>query len=178
MTIVSCQCGKVQVETTGRPILTASCFCNSCQKAGHQFEAMPSAPPVLDDDGGTGFVLYRKDRVQCRAGAEHLAEYRLTPGSATRRVLATCCNTSMFLDFEKGHWLTLYRSRFGATAPPIEMRVMTNDRPAGVVLSDTVPNYGGHSGRFFRKLMLAWLAMGFRRPVMALGRSRRAILRP
>ena len=57
-------------------------------------------------------------------GQEYLEEHRLKPDSPTRRVIATCCNSGMFLDFTKGHWLTMYRNRFPAGAPPLEMRVI------------------------------------------------------
>jgi hypothetical protein len=169
MPMIMCQCGKVRLETAGAPILTAACFCKSCQEAGRQFAALSSAPSVLDADGGTGVVLYRKDRVTCASGLEHLEEHRLKPDSPTRRVLAACCGSPMFLDFTRGHWLALYRNRFAA-APSIEMRVMTNDRPPGVTLPSDVPNHGGHSGKFLRRLVGAWIAMGFRRPVVTLGR--------
>ena len=109
-------------------------------------------------------ILYRKDRVQCVTGRQHLEAHRLQPGSPTRRLVATCCNSAMFLDFTKGHWLSMYRKRFPPGAPPLEMRVMTKDRRAGVELADDVPNYRGHSGRFMLKLITAWIAMGFRRP--------------
>jgi hypothetical protein len=80
--------------------------------------ALAAAPPVRNPDGGTDYLLYRKDRVQCVRGQEHLEAHRLKPESPTRRVIATCCNSAMFLDFTKGHWLTLYRNRFPAAAPP------------------------------------------------------------
>jgi hypothetical protein len=124
----------------------------------------------LDPDGGTGMILYRKDRVQCAMGQEHLEEHRLTPASPTRRVVATCCNSAMFADFTKGHWLSLFRNRFTQGAPPLQMRVMTQDRPAGVELAGDVPNYEGHSGKFMLKLFAAWMAMGFRTPRIAWGR--------
>ena len=72
-----CRCGKVKLEAVGWPILTASCYCASCQEAGSRFEQLPSAPPVLNPDGGTDYVLYRKDRVQCVTGQEYLEERRL-----------------------------------------------------------------------------------------------------
>ena len=56
----TCQCGKVKFEAVGRPIVTASCYCASCQEAGRQFEQLASAPPVLDPDSGTTMILYRK----------------------------------------------------------------------------------------------------------------------
>jgi hypothetical protein len=75
----------------------------------------------------------------------------------------------MFLDFTKGHWLSMYRRRFSTDAPEIEMRVMTKDRRASVALADDVPNYRGHSGRFMMKLLAAWIAMGFRLPNFDVG---------
>ena len=122
----------------------------------------------MDADGGTPIVLYRKDRVACKAGKEHLEEHRLKPDSPTRRVIATCCNSPMFLDFTKGHWLSIYRNRFPDGAPPIAMRIMTKDRRADVVLRDDVPNHDGYPGGFMLKLLFAWIAMGFRRPDMGL----------
>jgi hypothetical protein len=160
----SCRCGKVEFEVVGAPIVSTTCYCTSCQEAGRRFEALPAAPRVLDPDGGTGFILYRKDRVRCARGQENLEEYRLQPDSATRRVVAACCNSAMFLEFTKGHWLTLYRNRFPEGAPPIEMRVMTADRREGVEFADEVPSYAGHTGKFMWKLLAAWIAMGLRRP--------------
>jgi len=167
----TCQCGKVRFEAAGPPILTGSCYCTSCQEAGRQFEQLTSAPPALDTDSGTSFILYRKDRVQCVMGQEHLEEYRLKPESPTRRVIATCCNSAMFLDFTRGHWLSMFRNRFATGAPPLEMRVMTKERRAGVELAHDLPNYSGHSGKFMLKLIAAWIAMGFRRPEIVLGKT-------
>ena len=96
----------MKFEAVGPPILTGSCYCTSCQEAGRQFEQLASAPPVLDPDSGTALILYRKDRVQCVMGQQYLEEHRLKPESPTRRVIAKCCNSAMFLDFTKGHWLS------------------------------------------------------------------------
>jgi hypothetical protein len=166
-----CQCGKVQFEAAGPPILTCSCYCTSCQEAGRQFEQLASAPPVLDADSGTGMILYRKDRAHCVTGQRYLEEHRLKPDSPTRRVIATCCNSAMFLDFTKGHWLSIFRNRFPTNAPPLEMRVMTKERHVGVELSDDLANYNGRSGKFMLKLIAAWIAMGFRRPEITLGKT-------
>jgi hypothetical protein len=163
----SCRCGPVAFETTGKPIMSADCHCQSCQEAGRQFERLPSAPAVLDAYGGIGFVLIRKDRVRCAKGGEKLQEHRLKPDSPTRRVLATCCNSPMFLEFNNGHWLSLYRDRLPDGAAPLEMRVMTMDRREGVELPRDVPNYPRHSGKFMWKLLAAWVAMGFRTPKVA-----------
>jgi hypothetical protein len=167
----ACRCGQVKFEAIGQPILAASCYCASCQEAGSRFEQLPGAPAVLNPDGGTDYVLYRKDRVQCVDGQEYLEEHRLKPDSPTRRLVATCCNSAVFVDFTKGHWLTMYRNRFSAGAPRLEMRVMTQARPDGIELADDLPNYEGHSGKFMLKLIAAWIAMGFRRPEIRLGKS-------
>ncbi len=160
----SCRCGKVEFEMTGAPIVCATCYCTSCQEAGGRFEQIPVGAPVLDTDGGTGFILFRKDRVRCTKGADQLQEHRLKPESTTRRVLATCCNSAMFLEMTNGHWLSMYRNRFSDDAPPLEIRTMTRDRRAGVELADDVPNCASHNGKFMWKLLAAWIAMGFRRP--------------
>ena len=162
--LATCRCGTLKIEATGSPILTAACYCSDCQEAGRQLGQLASAPPVQDSDGGTGYVLYRKDRLQCVAGHEHLKEHRLRPTSPTRRVFATCCNSAMFLDFTKGHWLSVYRNRFPSGAPPLEMRIMTKERRPGVEFADGLPNYAGHSDTFLLRLLGAWVAMGFRRP--------------
>src|ERR1700730_16435466 len=131
------------------------------------------APGVEDGentDAGAK-VLYRKDRVQCMMGQQYLEEHRLKPDSPTRRVIAKCCNSAMFLDFTKGHWLSMFRNRFPTGAPPLEMRVMTKERRVGVELADDMPNYSGHSGKFMLKLIAAWIAMGFRRPEITLGKT-------
>jgi len=70
----------------------------------------------------------------------------------------------MFLDFTKGHWLTVYRGRLANDMPPATMRMMTAERPEGVILPDDMANYPGHSAKFMLKLLRAWVAMGFRRP--------------
>jgi len=80
-------------------------------------------------------------------------------------VVATCCNTPIFMDFTKGHWLSLYRCLWtDATLPPIEMRTMSGDALEGVVLSTDVPNPKRHTFTFFFKLLSAWAAMGFKVP--------------
>jgi hypothetical protein len=167
----SCSCGKVEFEAVGDEIVTAACYCASCQAAGHHFEQLSPSAPVLERDGGTDFILYRKDRVRCSKGEALLREHRLKPESPTRRVLSTCCNTAMFLEFDKGHWLSLYRNRFASGAPPIEVRTMTKDKRRDVVFIDDVPSPATHSASFMWKLLTAWVAMGFRTPTFTYGRT-------
>jgi hypothetical protein len=165
-TSAPCRCGKVELQIVGAPILRGICYCASCQEAGRRHRALSGADAVLAEDGGTDYVLYRKDRVRCVQGGDLLEERRLKPDSATRRMFAHCCNTAMFVDFTRGHWLTVYRGRLGDDIPPATMRIMTAERPEGVILLDDIANYSGLSGKFMLKLLGAWMAMGFRRPAV------------
>jgi hypothetical protein len=100
------------------------------------------APRIVGRNGATQLVLYRKDRIHFTKGTALLKEYRLTPESPTRRIVANCCNTSICLDFTKGHWLSLYSCLWPAhTLPPIQMRTMTSDALEGTILSDDVANH-------------------------------------
>lgn len=164
-TRLTCTCGRVALEVQGEPIISVECLCADCQVAGAYLQSLPGAPPALDRNGATRFVLYRKDRVRCEKGQEHLSEHRLSTESTTRRVIATCCNAPVFLDFAQGHWLSLYGNLWpAATLPAIELRTMTRSRPEGIVLPDDVPNPGTHTFAFYAKLFRAWAAMGFRTP--------------
>ena len=163
-TTLSCRCGGVTMQATGEPIMRSVCYCKSCQAAGRRINALPGAPPVLGQDGGTDYVLYRKDRIRCIVGGDKLDGFRLLPTSPTRRMVASCCNSAMFLDFGKAHWLTVYTGRVPEPRPPLTARVMTAARPDGVVLPNDAPSYPGQAGGFMLKLLKAWLAMGFRVP--------------
>jgi hypothetical protein len=167
MTVARCRCGQVELGVSGPPIAHAVCYCASCQEAGRRLGQLPDATPVLGPDGGTDYLLFRKDRVHCTRGGERLEALRLMPDSPTRRLVAGCCNTPMFLDFSKGHWLSLYRGRVEGPVPPLEMRIMTAEKPEGAALADDVPAYPGRAGKLIWKLMIAWAAMGFRIPRVA-----------
>ncbi len=167
MTLAVCRCGEVTIELTGDPIESATCYCESCRTAGLGFERDLGAPQTVNADGGVDYCLYRKDRVQIGQGIHRLREYRLKPHSPTRRVVASCCGSPMFADYTKGHWLTLYRNRITGYPPKSQVRVMTKDKPENVELSGTVPTYETLSPGLMVKLLVAWAAMGFRRPKIA-----------
>ncbi len=61
----TCRCGKVKLLITGEPILRGICYCKSCQEAGRLHHVNTGADAVLGKDGGTDYVLYRKDRARC-----------------------------------------------------------------------------------------------------------------
>ncbi|UWQ20552.1 GFA family protein [Jannaschia sp. W003] len=160
MTQVGCRCGAVALAVEGPPIAAVECHCASCRRAGAMLEALPDALPVLDARGGTAFVMQRKDRVRFERGTEHLRALRLAEGG-TRRVVATCCGTPVFLEFPGGHWLSLYAAIWTESARPrTEFRTMTGDRD----LPHDVPNLRTHSLGFYARLLVAWARMGFRNP--------------
>lgn len=162
---VSCKCGAVTLEMSGAPFLVVECMCQSCRTAGKTLESLPGAPPLLDPKDATLAAMYRKDRLTCTAGSEMLREFRLRPESSTRRIVATCCNSAMLLEFTKGHWISVYGARWpDAERPAAEMRTMTGDLPEGHDLPDDIPNLRSHSVGFFVRLFRAWAAMRFRVP--------------
>ena len=71
-TAARCSCGNVELEAIGAPITSVVCYCNDCQEGSRQIEALPNARLVRDPDGGTAYVLFRKDRVKCSRGAQFL----------------------------------------------------------------------------------------------------------
>ena len=158
-----CSCGSVQFEAIGAPITSVVCYCESCQEGSRQIEALPNGRAVCDSDGGTAYVLYRKDRVQYSKGTPLLRGHKLKDESSTKRVVAACCSSPMFLEFEKGHWLSVYRRALRGDLPPLEMRVHTKSKPAGSVLPNDIPNYPAYSAKFMAKLFAAWVAMLLRR---------------
>jgi len=98
----SCACGRVVYEAAGAPIITSVCYCEDCQEGGRRIEALAGAPRVRDDDGGTPLVVYRDDRFRCVAGEDLLVAHKLKDDSPTRRMVASCCNSGMFLEVRAG----------------------------------------------------------------------------
>ena len=155
----TCVCGRVRCEAVRAPIVSAVCYCDSCQEGGRLIEALPGATPVRDADGGTPYLTYRDDRSHCVAGKERLVGYKLTDRAPSQRFVASCCNTGMFLKFGPGHWISAYRARFGPGAPPIEMRNQARYRHADTPIPDDAPSYARFPARLFVKLIAARIAM-------------------
>jgi hypothetical protein len=119
---------------------------------------------VLDPDGGTAYVLYRKDRIKCSNGSTLLKNYKLNENSVTNRVVATCCNSAMFMSFDKGpFWVSAYRARFPGDLPPLQMRICTKFKPDDVILPNDLPSYRGYPLRLMAKLLASGAAMLLRR---------------
>ena len=162
---IGCTCGQTRLEVDGKPIASVECCCTSCRAAADRMQNLDGAPRTLTDHGTTPFVMYRKDRVRFLAGRDNLKSFRLSPDHTSERVIATCCNTPVYLEFKGGHWLSLYGGLWpDGTMPSPTMRTMTSDLPKGAALPNDIPNMRKQSLGFFAKLFGAWVGMGFRNP--------------
>ena len=157
-----CSCGKVELAAQGHPIAANVCYCADCQEAGRQFAALASSRNVAELDGGTQFLLFRKDRFTCLKGAEHLRAHRLQDTSATRRMVASCCDSAMYMAFDDArHWVSAYRTRFVGDVPPLEMRICTKSRTSLEALDSHLPSYASYPPRLIMRLLGARLSMVF-----------------
>ena len=160
----ACACGSVELTASGAPIVTSVCYCNDCRQGSLQIEALSHTGSVREPDGGTAYILYRRDRIACSKGASLLKSYKIKESSATNRVVATCCNSAMFMNFDRGpYWISAYRARFQGSLPPLQMRVCTKYNSPEAVLSEDVPSYPGYPLRLVAKLLGAGVAMWLRR---------------
>jgi hypothetical protein len=158
--IATCSCGGVEFKAFGRPIVSSVCYCDDCQKGAGQIESLPNAGVVRDPDGGTAYILYRKDRVAYSKGVDLLKSYKLKETSVTNRVVATCCNSAVLMSFDRGpHWVSAYRARFRGELPPLQMRICTKFKPNGVAVPKDVPSYRGYPLGLLVKLLASRVAM-------------------
>lgn len=160
MTRLACACGRVEYIATEPAILSVVCYCDDCQEAARRIEALPNASPVVDADGGTACVLYRKDRVRCTRGAELVTKLKLHDKTATNRLVATCCNSALAMSFDDSkHWMPLFRARFLDPLRPLDMRICTKFAPDPARIPKDVPAHGSFALSFIWKLLGARLAM-------------------
>ena len=156
----SCSCGSVELKAFGAPIVSTVCYCDDCQNGSRQIEALPGAGPACDPDGGTAYILCRKDRIECASGSALLKRYKISEDSVTNRVVATCCNSAMFMNFDKGpFWVSAYRARFQGDLPPLQMRICTRFKPEGAVLPNDLPSHRGYPIRLMARLLVSGAAM-------------------
>jgi hypothetical protein len=116
--VASRACGAARRAAVGTPIASAVCYRGDRQAGGRAIEALPGAAAVLDADGGASYLTYRDDRFRCVAGEERLVAHGLSDRAPTRRLVASCCNSGMFLKFEPGFWISSYRPRSAGDAIP------------------------------------------------------------
>lgn len=159
-TTARCSCGRVELEAIGDPITSVVCYCDDCQEGSRQLEALPNARTVRDPDGGTAYVLFRKDRVECTRGTQLLQSHKISEKSATNRVVTTCCNSAMFMKFDDArHWVPVYRARFQGDVPPVQMRICTKYRPENTDVLSDVRSYSAYPLKFVAKLVAAKISM-------------------
>ncbi len=162
--LLRCQCGAVECAGQGAPIGTAVCYCDDCQAAAQQIEALPGAAPVLDPDGGTALTLFRSNRFTVTSGADKLVPYKLRADSITSRMVASCCNSAIFLSFDKGpHWVSAMCNRFVGERPPIQFRHMTKYRTSTLPFPDAVKTHPKFPLRFVGILLRDRLALSLGR---------------
>jgi hypothetical protein len=160
--VARCRCGAVELKATGRPIVANVCYCADCQAAARQIAALSDSSKVADFDGGTEFLLFRKDRIACSKGAEHLRPFRLKDTSATRRMIASCCESAMYMAFDDSrHWVSAFRQRFVGDVPPLEMRICTKARTSGEPLDQSIPSHASYPSGMMVRLLGSMLAMIF-----------------
>jgi hypothetical protein len=157
----SCACGAVELEANGRPIVGVVCYCDHCQAAARAIEALPGAAIFRQSDGGTPYIVYRKDRVRWTRGERHLTKWKLREGSATNRWIATCCNSVMLVNFDDAkHWVDVYRARAtGHTSEP-DARVCTKFATSELAAAGP-PQHRGYPPKVLLKLLAARIAMLF-----------------
>ncbi len=160
----SCHCGQVELRATGDPIVTSMCYCDDCEAGARHIEALPDSRPVRNPDGGTSYILYRKDRISCSKGAPLLRSFKLVEKSAANRMVASCCNSAMFMNFDDGrHWVSAYRAQFQGELPQVQMRICTKFAAQKATLPPDIPSYSGYPLRLLAKLIAAWVPMLLRR---------------
>ncbi len=119
--VAHCRCGAVELGAWAGPIIVATCYCDDCQAAAQRLVDSTNTAPPVTADGGSEFMVFRRDRIACTRGAENLEAMRLTAASKTRRMIAGCCTTPMYVAFDdKKPWVSAVRASFGAGAPPVE----------------------------------------------------------
>lgn len=117
------------------------CYCRSCREGSRQIEALPNGSADGGADGGTPYVLYRQDRVGYSRGLHLLRGLEPSAGvPTTKRVVAGCCGSPVFLDFRSGHLLSVYREALLEDPPPAEMRVHTAAGRPGSDLPNDAPS--------------------------------------
>ena len=167
--VAQCRCGAVEIGAWSNPLVVAACYCDDCQAASGRLAASANGAPVASADGGTEFMVFRRDRIACTRGADRLRAMRLTDASRTRRMIAGCCATPMYLAFDdKRPWVSALRASFGADAPPVEMRICTRFRRSEAQVDDGLRSYPGYPAAMMVRIMAVWPLMLFSRPVGAL----------
>ncbi|WP_133648242.1 GFA family protein [Paraburkholderia flava] len=151
-----CQCGTVEISAWAQPMMVSTCYCDDCQAAGQRHAASGSSAPMSGADGGTEFMVFRRGSIACTRGADLLQPAKLTSHTKTRRMIASCCATPMYVAFDdKRPWVSAFRAPFGADAPPVEMRICTRFRRAEEAVDDGVRSHSGYPPAMMVRILAA-----------------------
>jgi hypothetical protein len=153
----SCHCGKVRFRALRKPIVSAVCYCADCQAGGRQIEAAGARQDFRDAWGGTAYLTYRNDRIECIEGASLVQGFKIREDAPTTRYITTCCKSAIYLKYGPGWWTSMYRVRFGDAAPPIEMRNNVEHAQNRSTLPADVPTFGGFAPWMIARLLSAGL---------------------
>jgi hypothetical protein len=69
--VARCRCGGVEIGGWSNPLVVAACYCDDCQAASERLAASANGAPAARADGGTEFMVFRRDRIACVRGAEN-----------------------------------------------------------------------------------------------------------
>ena len=149
----SCACGAVEIAVAGDPIAAMSCCCDDCQAAAAALEALPGAPALREPCGGTPAVMFPRTALKITRGRDRLEAFRLRDRSPTKRMVATCCNTFLFVDFDRGpFWVDVVSARMEDAPAPrwrIQTRFLTAPPP------DDLPNHPKYPAGLVWRIALA-----------------------
>lgn len=76
-------------------------------------------------------------------------------------MVSRCCNTPLYLKFEKGFRVSAYRARIVGAAPALEWRNKVARRRSDLPLPTDLPIYRGYAPALISRLLRAGLAMLF-----------------
>lgn len=156
-----CACGSVEIALTAAPIATLSCCCDDCQAAATELEALPGAPGFREPCGGTPASLFPKTALKVIRGGDRLDAHRLRAGSRTKRMVATCCNSFLYVGFDRGpFWVDVPSARM-VDAPPPQWRIQT--RYCTTPPPDDLPNHAKYPQGLVWRLALAGVLAGLPR---------------
>ena len=167
--VARCRCGAVEIGAWSNPLVVAACYCDDCQAASERLAAAGNSAPLAGVDGGTEFMVFRRDRIACTRGVENLQLMRLTAATKTRRMVSGCCATPMYVGFDdKRPWVSAFRASFGPDAPPVEMRICTRFRRPEHKAEDGLSEHPGYPAAMILRILAVWPRTLFSRPVGAL----------
>lgn len=128
-----CNCGEVVISTALPPTYRTECCCVDCRKALKWCESRGgrNPPPLVD-------LLYFPNALKVDRGRDRLCCYLLKKGYDTRRVVATCCWTSLVADhpsykgkvFNLCNWRASLALADQKALPPVFRRLFQSDMTA------------------------------------------------